>query len=165
MADLFPNGFIWTPLCPDLDQAIGEPRYESNLPSGVPFWTPLGKFAWQGRQGRQKGRAQQFRAQVHSPKTMADLFPNGLIRAPLRPDLDQAIREPRYESNLSNGGQSWPPLAKYLSSGLGFLGPWTSTRAGKSLDKTSASCVSLTPEGSFWTIRWSFSDALEFDFV
>ena len=27
MADLFPNGFIWTPFCPDLDQAIFEPRY------------------------------------------------------------------------------------------------------------------------------------------
>ena len=34
-----------------------------------------------------------------------------------------------------------------------------------SLDKTSTSCVSLTPEGAFPTIRWSFSDALEFDFV
>ena len=29
MADLFPNGFIWTPLCPDLDQALREPRYRA----------------------------------------------------------------------------------------------------------------------------------------
>ena len=27
MADLLPDGFIWTPFCPDLDQAIFEPMY------------------------------------------------------------------------------------------------------------------------------------------
>ena len=27
MADLLPDGFIWTPFCPDLDQAIFEHRY------------------------------------------------------------------------------------------------------------------------------------------
>ena len=27
MADLLPYGFIWTPFCPDLHQAIFEPRY------------------------------------------------------------------------------------------------------------------------------------------
>ena len=27
MADLFPDGFIWTPFCPDLDQPIFEPMY------------------------------------------------------------------------------------------------------------------------------------------
>ena len=32
-----------------------------------------------------------------------------------------------------------------------------------SVDKTSLFCVSVTPEGASSTIRWSFSDALEFD--
>ena len=27
MADLLPDGFIWTPFCPDPDQAIFEPKY------------------------------------------------------------------------------------------------------------------------------------------
>ena len=27
MANLLPYGFLWTPFCPDLDQAILEPRY------------------------------------------------------------------------------------------------------------------------------------------
>ena len=44
MADLFPDGFIWMPFCPDLDQAIVEFRYTSPkamadlLPDGF-IWT------------------------------------------------------------------------------------------------------------------------------
>ena len=56
-----------------------------NLPGGVQNGTPLGKF----------DSLQQFRAQVHSPKTIADVFPTGFILTPLCPDLDQAIREPK----------------------------------------------------------------------
>ena len=52
-----------------------------NLPNGVQNGTPLGKL----------DSRQQFRAQVHYPKTMAELFPNGFIWTPVCPDLDQAL--------------------------------------------------------------------------
>ena len=37
-----------------------------------------------------------FRVRRHIHKTIADLVPDGIIRTPCCPDLDQAIFEPRY---------------------------------------------------------------------
>ena len=42
MADLFPNGFIWSLFCPDLEEAICEPRYTHLAHFGMRYDVRIG---------------------------------------------------------------------------------------------------------------------------
>ena len=88
IAGLLPYGFMWTPFCPDLDQATFEPRYTfKSYGRFASIWFHLDTFL--SRSG-----SSHFRNQVHHPKTMADVLPYGFICTPFYPDLDQPFSTP-----------------------------------------------------------------------
>ena len=95
-AGLLPHGFMWTPFCPDLDQAMFDSSYTLLPKSGssqkLPqMCFPMASFGhisvqiWIGH----------FPRQVYPQKLMADLL-GCCIWTPFCPDQDQAIFEPMY---------------------------------------------------------------------
>ena len=121
ISDFVPDGIIRTPCCPDLDQAIFEPRYTFPKPLQICFqMASCGRLSVQIRirpfsspkTHPQKHRrfcsgwlhldtllsrsgSSHFRTQIHLPKAIADLLPDGFIWTPFCPDMDQATWNPR----------------------------------------------------------------------
>ena len=91
IADLFPDGFIWTPFSPDLDQATFEPR--DTIPK---LWQIYFQMASFGDRSVEIWIKPFPSPHTHKKTTIADFVPDGFIRTPFCPDLDQAISEPRY---------------------------------------------------------------------
>ena len=90
MADLLPDGFILTPFCPDLDQAIFEHRS-----TVLKLWQICFQMASFGHLSVQI-LIKPFSNSDNYLKAIQDLFPNGFILTPFSPDLDQVIFEPRH---------------------------------------------------------------------
>ena len=88
IADFVPDGFIRTPFCPDLDQAIFEPRYI--FPKSHCRFASRLLHLDAVLPGSGSGH---FRIRRRTPKTIADVAPDGFIWTPFCEDLDQAIFE------------------------------------------------------------------------
>ena len=95
IASLLPYNFMWTPFCPDLDQAILEPRYtRKSYGRFASIWLHLDTFL-------SRSESSHFRTQVHLPKTMPNVLPYGFIWTPFCPDLDKPF------SNQGTPSQSY----------------------------------------------------------
>ena len=73
----------------------GGTRRQAGFIDLSPCASPLNPFS-RPALGRFEERLRHFQTQTHHPKALADLLPDGFIWTPFRPDLDQAILEPRY---------------------------------------------------------------------
>ena len=117
MVDSRPNGFIWTLFFSDLDQAIFEARY--TIPKLWQICVRMASFGhfsiqiWIKPFPEPNARSQtycrfasrwlhldiclsrsgssHFRSQIHPPKAIADLLPDGFISTLFCPDVDQAV--------------------------------------------------------------------------
>ena len=142
IADLLPDGFIWTPFLPDLDQAGLESRYTFPEPWPIcfriasfghlscqiwfkPFLSPDTPSQSHGRFASRllhldtlppKTGSIHSGTQIHIPRAMADVLPDGFTWTPFCPDLGQAILEPRYTFP-----EPWQSICKFQTSCMGLL--------------------------------------------